>query len=107
MAEGLRYVSNLLAEQPQVPPDSIVSKTLHRDEHVTVILFAFDAGQELSEHTSAKPAILQILSGEADLTLGEEQQKAGPGAWAYMPAKLPHSIFAKTPVIMLLEMLES
>ncbi len=51
-------------------------------------------------------AILHFLSGEAKLTLGDDLVDAKPGTWAHMPAGLPHSIQAKTPVVMLLLLLK-
>lgn len=66
------------------------------------ILFGFAAGQELSEHTSSQSAILHILQGEAGLTLGDDSMEAQAGTWVYMPPRLPHSLYAKTPVLMLL-----
>lgn len=44
-----------VAAQTEIPADGTLSRTLYRDEHVKVVLFAFDAGQELSEHTAARP----------------------------------------------------
>jgi quercetin dioxygenase-like cupin family protein len=93
-----------LAQSVIISPDSIVSRTLHADEHAKSIVFGFDAGQELSEHTASVPAIIHFVSGEADITLGGEAQKATAGTWAWMPANLPHSIVAKTPTVMLLTM---
>ena len=88
-----------------VADDSTVSKTLHQDERVKVVLFGFAAGQELSEHTAAVPAIIHVLEGEARLTLGDDAMEASAGSWVHMPARLPHSIVAKTPVKMLLLLL--
>ena len=93
-----------LAESVTISPGSIVSRTLRADEHAKLVVFGFDKGQELSEHTASVPAIIHIISGEADLTLGGEKQSAKAGTWAWMPAHLPHSITAKTPVVMLLTM---
>ena len=70
-------------------------------------LFGFDTGQELSEHTAGSPAIIQILQGEAHLTVAGEDRDGGPGAWIYMPARTPHSLLRKTPVIMLLLLMKS
>jgi quercetin dioxygenase-like cupin family protein len=53
------------------------------------------------------PALLHILSGEAQLTLGGDVQEVGAGAWARMPAQLPHSVLARTPVVMLLLLLKA
>ena len=101
------FIANLQEQTPPIPADSIVSRTLHSDDDVKVILFGFAAGQELSEHTAAMPAMLYFVQGEADLTLGEDSLAAQAGAWAHMPPHLPHSIVAKTPVVMLLLMFKS
>jgi quercetin dioxygenase-like cupin family protein len=100
------HYPDLIAEIRDIPPESIVSRTFFQDERVRIILFGFAAGQELSEHTSSKPAILHILKGEARLKLGQDEFDAKAGAWAHMPPNLPHSILAKTPLIMLLTLFE-
>ena len=89
----------------EIPDSSIVSRTVYKDERVKVILFGFAPGESLSEHTSSFPAILHFLEGEAAVTLGDEALTAQPGTWIHMPAHLPHSISARTPVKMLLLML--
>ena len=86
--------------------DSITSRTFHKGNGFTAVLFAFDAGQELSEHTSTKSAILQIIEGEASLTLGEDAHKVSKGAWIQMQPNLKHSIYAETPLKMILLMLD-
>jgi quercetin dioxygenase-like cupin family protein len=88
-----------------VPPDTIVSRTFYENDQLKAILFGFAQGQELSEHTSSKPAILHFLEGEADLTLGEDIKSVKPGSWAFMTPNLPHSIVAKNQVVMLLYLL--
>lgn len=95
---------NLLDELPEIPEDGILSRSILKTPAFKVILFAFAAGQELSEHTSAHEAVLHFLQGEATVTLGEDVHTAQPHTWVHMPANLPHSILAKTPVIMLLIM---
>lgn len=92
-------LSGLTAE---VPPDSILSRTLYETESVKAILFDFAKDQELSEHTAALPAILYFLSGEASLRLGDEEKEARAGTWVQMKPRLPHTIVANTPVTMLL-----
>ena len=87
-----------------IQPDSIVSRTFYKDDRLRAILFGFDTGQELSEHTSSKAAVIQIVKGEATVTLGEDRHNLSAGAWVHMPPRLKHSIFAKTPLIMLLLM---
>lgn len=102
-----KYLANLQSEMADIPADSIISRSLHEDEQVKIILFGFAPGQELSEHTASVPASLYFVQGEADLTLGTEAMSAQTGAWVHMPPKLPHSIYAKTPVVMLLQMFKT
>jgi quercetin dioxygenase-like cupin family protein len=105
MTTPYQYFANLASELPEIPVDSIVSRTLHNTRNLKVILFGFAAGQELSEHTAARPAILHFLRGEALLTLGGDPQTASAGSLVYLPPRLLHSLLAKTEVIMLLLML--
>lgn len=96
-----------LAQEVTPPADGILSRTLLNDENLKVVAFGFAAGEELSEHTAASPAVLHMLCGEATLTLGTDQQQASTGTWVHMPAQLPHSIRAQTPVVLLLLLLKS
>lgn len=98
------YIADL-AKEVEIPVNGILSRTLYHDDRVKVLVFGFAEGQELSAHTAPMPAIIQILKGEARLTLGADTVEAGPGAMAHMAPQLEHGIFAKTPVVMLLLML--
>ncbi len=100
------YIGDL-SQEARPPADGILSRTMYEDEHLKVIIFGFGAGQELSEHTSTMPAILQFVSGEAQLTLGDDTFDAGPGAFVHMPAGLLHAIRAKVPTVMLLLLVRS
>lgn len=100
------YLPDLLTTLGDLPPDSILSRTVHQDARCRVILFGFAPGQELSEHTASKPAILHILRGEGTLTLGGERRAFAAGAWAYMQPHQPHSVQATSAVVLLLTMLE-
>jgi quercetin dioxygenase-like cupin family protein len=95
-----------LAQQLEMPTDGTLSRTIHQDERLKVVLFAFSAGQELSEHTASTPAVMHFLNGDADVTLGNEKVMAAAGTWIHMAAQLPHSIRTKTPVVMLLSLLK-
>jgi quercetin dioxygenase-like cupin family protein len=101
------YFNDLTGLLPDIPPDSIVSRTFYEDSQFKAILFGFAQGQELSEHTASKPAILHFLQGEARLTLGGDDMQVRQGAWVHMPANLAHSIYAQTPLHMLLLLLEN
>ncbi len=98
------FVPNLPGLLNEIAPESVVSRTFYQDARVKAILFGFAPGQELSEHTAAVPTALQIIQGEATVMLGDQTYEAGPGAWARMDPRLPHSIVAKTTLIMLLWM---
>ena len=97
---------DLDALRAQVPPDGILSRTVFDDDQVKAVWFGFAPGQELSEHTASMPAIIQILEGEARLTLGAEATEARAGAWIHLPAQLPHGVRAITQVTMLLLLLK-
>ena len=95
-----------LSREVETPTNGTLSRTIYQDERLKVVLFAFSADQELSEHTASTPAILQFLGGEADVTLGREKVTASAGTWIHMAAQLPHSIRTRTPVEMLLLLLK-
>ncbi len=97
---------NLLDSGVSVPPDGILSRTIHDGASLRVVVFTFAAGQELSEHTAAMPAILQMVQGRARVTLGGDTREVEAGAWIEMPARLPHSVRAETPLVMVLLMLK-
>src|SRR6476661_6351643 len=94
-----------LAKEAEPPADGILSRTVFQDDRLKAVVFGFGQGQELSEHTAAKPAMLFFVKGEASVGLGDDVQEAQAGTWVHMPAGLKHSIRAKTPVVMLLVLL--
>jgi len=98
------YFADLVTEVEH-PADGTLSRTLHQDDRLKVVLFGFSGGQELSEHTASTPAIMHFLSGEATVTLGDETVSAGAGTWVHMAPNLPHSIRTASPVTMLLLLL--
>lgn len=99
-AEALR-LDELLA----YVPGAVVSRTLIKRPVGTVTLFSFDKGQGLSEHTAPFDALVQVLDGRAELTIGGERVKAGAGETVLMPADVPHSLHAPEPFKMLLTMI--
>ncbi|HEX7544619.1 MAG TPA: cupin domain-containing protein, partial [Candidatus Limnocylindrales bacterium] len=58
-----------------------------------------------SEHTSARPAIIHILAGEGELTVGGDAHPARPGTWLRMAPEVKHSLMARTPMQMALYLL--
>lgn len=104
MTEAATVLTDLAAEAA-IPKDGTLSRVLFADDRLRLVLFAFDEGQELTEHTAAVPAVVQVVSGRFRLTLGEEVVEIDAGAWVHMPAHLPHSVLAREPGRLLLTML--
>jgi quercetin dioxygenase-like cupin family protein len=75
-------------------PGSIESRTLARAKGGFIKLFAFDAGREFAEHTTAVDAFLQVLDGWVELTIGGEKVVARAGELVRLPAGIPHAVRA-------------
>ncbi|MFA7060129.1 MAG: cupin domain-containing protein [Pedobacter sp.] len=86
---------------------SVVSKTLIDKKIGTVTLFSFSAGQGLSEHTAPYDAFVQIVDGEAEVTIDGEKQTVATGQMIIMPANLPHELKAVKAFKMLLVMIRA
>jgi len=84
------------------PPISVVKR-----ESGNVTLFAFDAGQELSEHTAPYDALVQVLEGEAAITVAGHLHRVGGGEMLLLPAHQPHALKALSRFKMLLTMIRS
>jgi quercetin dioxygenase-like cupin family protein len=83
----------------------IHSQTLYNGPDLRLIAFAFAPGEELSEHTASRPAVVEILDGEGQAVVGGEVHEVGPGTWFRMDARVAHSIRARTSLRMLLYLL--
>jgi quercetin dioxygenase-like cupin family protein len=83
----------------------IASRILAKAGGGSVTLFAFDAGEGLSEHTSPFEALVLLLDGVLTLTIGGVSVTATPGTVVRMPANVPHALDAPEPARMLLIML--
>src|SRR5262245_4391712 len=68
---GFTIIPDIASMVASITPDSIVSRTVYQGPTLRIIVFGFAAGQELSEHTSSKEAVLHFLRGEATVTLGK------------------------------------
>ncbi len=87
--------------------ESVVSKTLLKKDAGNITLFAFEAGQGLSEHTAPFDAVVYIVDGEAQITIGGERQSVAAGEMLIMPANIPHALHAAQRFKMLLIMIRS
>jgi len=103
--EPLKGVPFHLEQHVAYADGSVVSKTLIKKEIGTVTLFSFDAGQGLSEHTAPFDAMVYILDGEAEITIGGEMKPLSSGEMVIMPANIPHSLHAEKRFKMLLVMI--
>lgn len=80
----------------------VVSKTLAQNEAVSVTLFAFDKGEEISTHRSGGDAMVTCLDGEGKITIDGKDYYLKQGESIVMPAKHPHAVFGKEKFKMLL-----
>ncbi len=85
--------------------DSVVSRTLIKRPGGTVTLFAFGAGQSLSEHTAPFDALVQVVDGEGLFTIAGEPHRVAAGQAIIMPADVPHAVTAESRFKMLLTMI--
>lgn len=76
-----------LAALVQVQPESTVSRTVLKADGTNVVLFAFDAGEELREHTAAIPVLLQTLAGAFEITADGRTVTLAPGGLIHLTAR--------------------
>ena len=86
---------------------SVVSKTLLKKDVGNITLFSFDSGQGLTEHTSPYDAVVYIMDGEAEITIGGKAQTVTAGEMMIMPANISHGLQAIKRFKMLLIMIRS
>ena len=75
-------------------PGQIVSRTLVQNKAVSITLFAFDGGEEISTHESNGDALVYVLDGRGQLTIGGKEYTASAGQAVVMPANVPHAVAA-------------
>ncbi len=91
-----------MAELVVYQPGQIVSRTLVQNKAVSITLFAFDGGEEISTHESSGDALVYVLDGKAQLAIGGREHIATAGQTIVMPAGVPHAVAAPEPFKMLL-----
>jgi quercetin dioxygenase-like cupin family protein len=96
-----------LADLIEYQEASVVSRTLIDKKAGTVTLFAFDERQGLSEHTAPYDALVEIIDGEAGITISGKKHHLKAGEMVIMPANQPHSLKATVKFKMLLTMIRS
>ncbi len=98
----MAYIKNIqhekvlkLAEEVQVQPGQIVSKTLAQNNSLSVTLFAFSKGEEIGTHDSAGDAFVYVLEGTGKFTVGGVAHLVHAGEALVMPANVPHSVYGE------------
>lgn len=91
-----------MKEQVAYQPGQVVSKTLAQNDAVSVTLFAFDKGEEISTHESGGDALVLCLDGEGRITVDGVEHILHEGESILMPARHPHAVFGKERFKMLL-----
>lgn len=96
-----------LAEMAAYQTGSIVSRQITKADAGNVTLFAFDAGQELSEHTAPFDALVHVLDGEAEILIAGQSFRVGTGEAIILPEGKPHAVKAPQKFKMLLTMIRA
>ena len=91
-----------LKEQVEYQKGQVVSKTMAQNEHVSVTLFSFDKGEEISTHESGGDALVTCLDGVGKITIDGVEYILKEGESIVMPAKHPHAVFGQEQFKMLL-----
>ena len=84
-----------LADQVDIMSGQVVSKTLAQNSAVSITLFAFDKGEEISTHDSAGDAMVTVLEGTGKFTVDGVEYLLKPNETLIMPAKKPHAVYAQ------------
>lgn len=100
-------IARNLADLVDYATDAIVSRSLGKAAGGNLSVFAFDAGQELSEHSTPMDAWLQVLDGAVDLTVGGSNLEAQAGDIVLLPGNVPHSVRARFRFKMLLTLVKT
>jgi quercetin dioxygenase-like cupin family protein len=96
-----------LAEMVSYQTGSVVSRQITKSDGGNVTLFAFDAGQELSEHTAPFDALIHVVEGEAEIIISGKSYHLDSGDAIVMPANEPHAVKAPSQFKMLLTMIRA
>lgn len=91
-----------LKDKIQYSADGILSSVLWKDNICQYTLFCLAKGTDISEHTSSRNAIVQVLEGEGILTLNGEEIRLEPGVFVFMAANAPHGLKAESNLAFLL-----
>ena len=104
--DGMKNISKAevltLRDQVSYQSGQVVSRTLAQNEHVSVTLFSFDKGEEISTHESGGDAMVTCLDGVGRITIDGVEHILHEGESIVMPARHPHSVYGQEQFKMLL-----
>lgn len=107
MMKNIEFATALnLKELIEFQQGQIVSKTLAQIPAANITLFSLDAGEGISTHTTSGDAMVQILEGEAEITIGDKTVTVKEGETVIMPSDVPHGLEARKRFKMLLTVLK-
>ncbi|WP_234988062.1 cupin domain-containing protein [Demequina sp. NBRC 110056] len=95
-----------LASLVAVQPESTLSRTVLKEPGSRIVMFAFDEGQVLTEHTAAMPVLLMVLEGRLAITADGRTEELVPGGVIHLGTRLPHAVEALEPSKLALIMLD-
>ena len=99
-------IENLL-DEVEIPKNGTLSRVMFNADGLRVVLFAFDTGEQLTDHSATVPAIVQVIKGRLEITLGDQTIEIDPGSWIHMDANLTHAVVALEPSVMILTLQRS
>lgn len=99
-------LENLL-DEVEIPKNGTLSRVVFNADGLRVVLFAFDTGEQLTDHSATVPAIVQVIKGRLEITLGDQTIEIDPGSWIHMDANLTHAVVALEPSVMILTLQRS
>lgn len=84
-----------LASQVDYQSGQIISKTLVQNENVSMTIFSFDKGEEISTHAAAGDAMVTVIDGKGKFTVGDKVFILEKGETLIMPKDIPHAVFGE------------
>jgi len=91
-----------LEDMIEFAKDGIASKVVGEVEGNEISLFCMASGQQLSTHSASFPAVIHVLQGKGEITLGKDAYEAKPNSWFSLPKNLPHAVKATENLVFLL-----
>ncbi|MCZ7603203.1 MAG: cupin domain-containing protein [Melioribacteraceae bacterium] len=98
---------NKISEMIEYQSGGIVSKQIIKKPNGNLTLFGFDKGESLTEHTSPFEAVVNIIEGEMEITIGGKPYNVKAGEMIIMPPNIPHGLVAKEKTKMFLTMIKN